>query len=296
MGTRSGTAPRVRGLTAAELVSLVGSSGLAVMVHDAYGRVVEANRACANLLGRELVDVLDGDAFELIAPDERGRARDLLADLVDRAESDGVASVSAECTLLAADGSPVPVLTHLSAASGSAGPMVMACLVDLRPSLARLARVTDAAIRDPLTGLLNRAGLMAHLEARAGSGRPACIALLDLDRLKNVNDTYGHAAGDLLLKRIAAVLTELAVPDGIVSRLAGDEFVVLAETADEPALGRYLATHLAPVRVEVAPGVVLAPTASIGTAPVAGWLSPEQSLGRADESMYAAKRARESRG
>lgn len=294
MGTRSGTSPRVRGLTATELVSLVGATGLAVMVHDAYGRVVEANRACAILLGRDLVDVLDGDVLDLVAPDERDQARDLTTDLIERATTDGVASASVERTLLSADGSPVPVLTHLSATSGTAGPMVMACLVDLRPSLTRLARVADAAIRDPLTGLLNRAGLMAHLAARAVSGRPACIALLDLDRLKNVNDTYGHAAGDLLLQRIAAVLTELSAPDGVVSRLAGDEFVVLAETSDEAALGHYLATHLAPVRVEVAPGVVLAPTASIGTAPVASWLTPEQSVARADDSMYAAKRARES--
>lgn len=282
----AGRPPRARGLTAAELVDLVRTSDLGVLVHDEWWRVVEVNDALAALVGRSVEDVLSMDARDLFEPADRAGAEAAARRLLER----GTRPRTVERTLVRADGTRVPVQAHQSISTAQGVGLVMSCFVDLRPSLARLAQVADAAVRDPLTGLLNRAGLMRQLDSVVRSGATASIALLDLDRLKAVNDTYGHTAGDRLLRRIAVVLGEISAPDGIVSRLAGDEFVVLAATSEDEQLGGYLHAHLAELHVEVAPGIVLAPTASIGTAVVTPGLSPEQVLTLADDSMYAAKR------
>lgn len=88
------------------------------------------------------------------------------------------------------------------------------------------------AMHDRLTGLPNRAWLQDRLEALLAAGSPVAVLLLDLDHFKEVNDTLGHQAGDLLLKHVASRLTGSTRDDVTVSRLGGDEFVLLMPDAD----------------------------------------------------------------
>ena len=85
----------------------------------------------------------------------------------------------------------------------------------------------DLATRDVLTGLINRRGFTEALDAGFATAVPMSLLYLDLDRFKQVNDRYGHATGDELLKCVAQRLVHLAGPDDCVARLGGDEFVVL---------------------------------------------------------------------
>jgi diguanylate cyclase (GGDEF)-like protein len=98
-----------------------------------------------------------------------------------------------------------------------------------------------AATTDFLTGLPNRRAFVAALEAAANEERPFAVAILDLDRFKTVNDTFGHAAGDRLLNRVAERLLRVIGNRGIVSRLGGDEFGILVRDIgrreDAEALG-----------------------------------------------------------
>jgi diguanylate cyclase (GGDEF)-like protein len=84
---------------------------------------------------------------------------------------------------------------------------------------------------DPLTGLPNRAMFkkeMDHkLQASAASGRPFFLLLMDIDHFKDVNDTLGHGAGDMLLVRVARMLRQATPHDALVARLGGDEFAIL---------------------------------------------------------------------
>jgi hypothetical protein len=99
------------------------------------------------------------------------------------------------------------------------------------------------AKHDALTGLLNRQGLIeavdAGLAAAAGDGKPQALLFLDLDNFKGVNDTFGHAVGDRLLKSVAdRLICELSAAE-IAARIGGDEFVVLAAAAThEQAIAR----------------------------------------------------------
>lgn len=125
--------------------------------------------------------------------------------------------------------------------------------------LARRAQRTDhaaaalrrRAITDPLTGALNRRGfeerMSAELARARRTGRPLALAYLDVEGLKNVNDTYGHHAGDRLLQATARLLRENTREEDCAARLGGDEWgVVLAEQdrAGAKAFARRLQSRL----------------------------------------------------
>ncbi|CAB3700720.1 MAG: GGDEF domain-containing protein [Achromobacter sp.] len=109
-----------------------------------------------------------------------------------------------------------------------------------------LRRLTDElrtmATRDPLTGLLNRRGLMDGLEAhfRVRHAAPSHLLIVDIDRFKQINDTYGHQTGDQVLSRVARVLQDTVRQGDLVCRLGGEEFVVVALNSDRDG-----ALHLA---------------------------------------------------
>ena len=138
-------------------------------------------------------------------------------------------------------GQTIQVVAHLAAtrsASLADPTRILLAAVDLSGQTDRMSNLAYAATHDHLTGLFNRAGLLAQLHALLYEGRSASLALLDLDRLKPINDAYGHAMGDHLLRQIGYALHEMTSPDGVAGRLAGDEFVVIADTTHEVELGR----------------------------------------------------------
>ncbi len=175
-------------------------------------------------------------------------------------------------------------------------------LRELSMKLARAnAQLRDQSIRDLLTGLANRAfleqSLALALRQSARSGR--CLGLLfcDLDGFKTVNDELGHQAGDELLRLVAARMEGVARSSDLVARFGGDEFVVLCpDLADEQALGtiseRFAAAVAEPATLG---GAGVRPRLSIGTALARASDSTDALLRRADEAMYAAKRAARAR-
>jgi diguanylate cyclase (GGDEF)-like protein len=146
-----------------------------------------------------------------------------------------------------------------------------------------LGQLTDIALTDALTGLPNRRAWDQRLGATIRSGEPVCVAILDLDFFKNYNDDHGHQAGDRLLKEAAAAWRAELRPSDMLARYGGEEFVVLLNGHD----------------VEVARRVVdrlraATPRAQACSAGVASREDGEGAtalLGRADEALYAAKRA-----
>ncbi len=158
-------------------------------------------------------------------------------------------------------------------------------------------RITYQAHHDPLTGLVNRRRLIEVLHERLGSkrgmDRHMAVVFLDLDGFKEVNDTYGHEAGDRVLIEVARRLQRTARDADLIARVAGDEFVVVlgnigsAEDA-EAASRRHLASLAAPYRVG---SLEVHLSASIGIAIPASSDTPESILRAADHVMYQAKAA-----
>lgn len=149
------------------------------------------------------------------------------------------------------------------------------------------------AEHDPLTGVRNRADLEARLQRTIdGAGRGVAVLFIDLDRMKHVNDTFGHPVGDQVLREVAARLTSLRGPADLLARYGGDEFVLVLAQVTDPAevaatAGRTVGLIAQPVQVG-AETVTL--TGSVGVA-----LVPEdarnaaQAIERADAAMYRAK-------
>jgi diguanylate cyclase (GGDEF)-like protein/PAS domain S-box-containing protein len=168
-------------------------------------------------------------------------------------------------------------------------------LRSLQESLAALA------LRDPLTGLANRHLLHELLEvalARTHRGDlPLAVAFLDLDGLKIVNDTYGHDAGDVVLRETARRLLLLARTADVVARLGGDEFVIVyepSETSSDNFTSRIVETLSSPIAITDFISVHC--TASIGHADTRTvGRDPATLLMAADVAMYEAKRARNRR-
>ena len=165
-------------------------------------------------------------------------------------------------------------------------------------------RARDAAIRlstvDSLTGLYNRTFFFTALEREIArgdrSGRAFCLVMLDLDNLKEVNDRYGHIAGDQVLRSVADMVKGGVRKIDVAARYGGDEFVALLPETD-PTGGWVLAEK---IRLMVAeqgmPGVDPAPTVSVGVVSYpADGRSADALLVSADRAMYASKRGGKNR-
>ncbi|MGY1804908.1 putative bifunctional diguanylate cyclase/phosphodiesterase [Blastococcus sp. SYSU D00922] len=163
--------------------------------------------------------------------------------------------------------------------------------------IAALAVTRREALTDELTGLANRRALLRRVEELCAEGTPVALALLDVDKFKEVNDALGHAAGDDLLCMVARRLEPALRAGDLLGRLGGDEFAVVA--ALEPhlpaaeaalALGTRLHERLAePFPVE---GMFVHASASIGVTTTDDDVArPSHLLRRADVAMYDAKRS-----
>ena len=150
------------------------------------------------------------------------------------------------------------------------------------------------ARRDPLTGLPNRLQFHEELEAALARRQPVTVLFADIDGLKQVNDTFGHAGGDALLAAIGERVRAGLRASDVAARFAGDEFTVLAFEAATPeaaaAAGERLPRTLAePFEID---GVPVHVTASVGAVVTGGDSTDGDSLLRAaDAAMYRAKRA-----
>jgi two-component system cell cycle response regulator len=157
-----------------------------------------------------------------------------------------------------------------------------------------------AAMTDSLTGLYNRRYLETHFEIvnrRLGeSAKPLSLMILDVDRFKDINDAYGHRAGDQVLRAMAGLICDRLRGFDTAARIGGEEFVVLMpETQLDEAmaaahrLGRSIgATHYSVDGIDHD----LAVTVSVGVASaIAGTCTFDELLARADGALYDAKRA-----
>lgn len=170
---------------------------------------------------------------------------------------------------------------------------------ELAAARAEIATLSARTERDPLTDVFNRRGFARELERSLAYvrryGTPAALVYLDLDAFKLVNDRHGHAAGDAVLRQVAAALTASVRGSDVVARLGGDEYAVLMwniSPADARAKAAAMETQIAQTTANSAGGGV---GASAGVTMLEAEDLPADVLARADAAMYARKAARRRR-
>jgi diguanylate cyclase (GGDEF)-like protein len=160
---------------------------------------------------------------------------------------------------------------------------------DLR---ARNAELDHIARSDPLTGLANRRHLDEQLAVHAASAdrhdHELSVAVIDIDNFKSVNDTFGHSAGDVVLREVARRLARSARLEDVVGRWGGEEFLVILPHCgvdDAAVVSERIrqAVEATPVRAEA--GISIPVTVSVGCAGGTG----DRVIERADAALYAAK-------
>ncbi|WP_432524055.1 EAL domain-containing protein [Kineococcus sp. SYSU DK006] len=262
---------------------------------DDAARILQVNSTLCTFTGLSADELLTRDFHDLTHPDDRPEcivsfAPFLLGELTQS---------QVEKRYRHADGSTRwGMLSATVMAAGEGGRPHLLCLIeDVTARKAAEEALRHQALHDALTGLPNRTLLHDRLEhalAAAGrGGQRVGVFFADLDGFKAVNDSAGHAAGDELLREVAARFSACLRPGDTLARLGGDEFAVICPGLSDEAGLRVIADRLLAALRE--PVLLASGTFSIGVsigmslAPAGA--DPELVLGQADGAMYDAKRA-----
>jgi diguanylate cyclase (GGDEF)-like protein/PAS domain S-box-containing protein len=227
------------------------------------------------------------------------RDLDELQDMLDRLLSRGQGSLELEHRMIAKDGTYRWGLCRAITVPGPGGKAarVVGSLTDITERKELEKRLRQAALYDSLTGLPNRSLFMDRMEqafarAERSPEYQFCILFMDLDGFKLVNDTYGHAFGDLLLVTVAERISAHLRGNDTAVRFGGDEFAVLLDSVKSVEHIRTIAKRIqaklsAPYEIE---GQEVLVSATIGIASsTTGYQSPEDMIRDADAAMYREK-------
>jgi diguanylate cyclase (GGDEF)-like protein/PAS domain S-box-containing protein len=267
--------------------AVMDSAVEAIVTTDAVGHIESANPAAEQLFSwseHELVGRPLGDVIPALAVSEEGGLHDVRWE-----EREHMVEAQRK------DTSTVPVDVSLTSTSVHGVEMFTVIARDATVRKLHEDQLEHQATHDPLTGLANRKlfdELLVRAVFRAERGRRALAVLyMDLDGFKDVNDVFGHQAGDRVLTETARRLESVVRPGDIVARLGGDEFVVLCENLASPDDAEKIATRVVQAvgqPIAVAAGVATV-TASVGVAIGALGESAASVVARADEAMYRTK-------
>lgn len=183
----------------------------------------------------------------------------------------------------------LPVTAGLGARNARASELAE----EQRTLLERTRELAKKAVTDPLTGVLNRAGFLkaAHLAMNDSAKRPLWLIAIDIDYFKQVNDTYGHQAGDEALIWIASVLRSALRHDDVLARIGGDEFLALLPARSEQEV-RTICSRLV-TSVSTAPrlvqGKLMPLSISCGGAFARSGMTIDALMQEADRALYEAK-------
>lgn len=199
--------------------------------------------------------------------------------------------IPSELSLLAQDES---ISLHLGILSIALAPMVTASITASRNDAVRKLRYL--AEHDSLTGLLNQQTFyqqaQTQLDWYTQTHTPHCMLILDLDHFKQVNDNYGHTAGDLVIQTVAKVLRAELRDGDIAGRVGGEEFSVLLSDCDPTQannIAERIRLHIAKTPITLKNGHVLQLTTSIGIAHAQKTCELNKLLHKADKALYRAK-------
>jgi len=287
-------------MLALEQASLLDKARDAIFVIDMSSRITYWNKGAERLYGWEAKEAQGQRMSDLLCDDHAAYSEAYQTALVE-------GEWAGELSQRRRDGSGLHADTRwtvVPADPASGIPQkILVISTDISERKSNEARIHRLAYYDALTELPNRASLLDHLRrALLGSARSrkiGALMFLDLDNFKTLNDTHGHAAGDMLLQAVARRLEHSVREADMVARLGGDEFVILVQPDDddletaahhaETVAAKVVAAMRAPFQLA---DFMYAVSTSVGVTMISGATDTvESALKQADTAMYQAKAA-----
>lgn len=228
---------RKKAETELKIAATAFESQESMMVMDANHLILRVNQSFSNMTGYTATEVIGKSATMFRAGDQD---ESFYAAMWDSINKEGV--WQGEVQNKRKSGEVYPGHVSISAVKNQAGIVTnyVSTLTDITKSKTAENEIKHLAFYDPLTGLPNRRLLLDRLTqaltSNARSGKEGALLFIDLDHFKTLNDTEGHAVGDLLLQQVAARLTAAIREGDTVARLGGDEFVVMLEDLSEQVI------------------------------------------------------------
>lgn len=284
-------------LSESDFRAIVTEAPDAIVTMTVDGRISTFNRAAERMFGYSQHEIT-GQSFTNLLP-ERARERLRLAFNhfleYEGSQDSGQSWITGG---LRQDGSEFPVEVSIAGGHHGSRHLITAVVRDATTRMHHEEQLTHRAFHDSLTGLPNRSLFMDRLEHAlervARIGNEVAVIFVDLNKLKMVNDSYGHQAGDALLVEVGRRIASCLRPGDTVARISGDEFTILLEDVhgvQEAARTAERIIELLAMPVEYGSSTIT-PSASIGIA-LSGraGVTPAEMLRRADTAMYGAKRS-----
>ncbi|RST84724.1 ammonium transporter [Aquibium carbonis] len=288
--SRSDAAMAVRDAEEAERLSALSEATFEAIWIVRDGRLVDGNHRLEALLGERIEDLRGREVLSLFPSEHRS----FLSAASDREHQHPF-----ETEIIDAQGARVPIEIRGRLITYKGAPSQVCCLVDLRARKDAEERIRYLALHDTLTGLPNRTLFNERLAVAVANADDihgiAALLFVDLDRFKDVNDVYGHPAGDLVIRTAAERMQAIGGPDVTVARLGGDEFAILLPSIDfanQAADFAYRIVSQLILPITLADGHVVRVGASVGVSicPRDG-TDPAQLISRADIALYEAKKS-----
>ncbi|MDH6268885.1 Amt family ammonium transporter [Rhizobium sp. SG_E_25_P2] len=278
-----------RDLQEADRVAALANAALeAILVHIG-GTIVDANDQFSKLFGGPRHEVIGRGLLDFVTSEEAERLKPRLGAQGEQ---------TFETMMVSADGEHIPIEVRSRSIFYRAKPARVVCIIDLRERKAAEQRIRYMAQHDPLTGLPNRVLFNEELARRTASseqGASHALALVDIDHFKDINDVYGHQAGDKVICEVSRRLSEVSGAHTMVARLGGDEFaVIILNAAFENQLTdlglRLVRAFRTPV--DIGGGVACPVSVSIGMARCPDHAEkPDDLIALADIALYESKNA-----
>jgi diguanylate cyclase (GGDEF)-like protein/PAS domain S-box-containing protein len=278
------------------LAAIVDQSDDAILAVDRNGVISAWNRGAERLFGRPAGEALGHPMTEVVPRHRLGAEAQIMRRVLDGE------TIGYETQRVRADHTLLEVSVIASPIRDANGEVVAASAIarDITERKMLEYRLEHLANRDPLTGLLNRRAFQEELDRTVRFVRryrlQAALVVIDVDHFKYINDTYGHAAGDAVLRRVSDLLRHRLRDTDVIGRLGGDEFALILPGTPPEQAQTVAAELLETLREDMDighDGQLVRLTASFGIAPVEATtlFTPDQLLVHADIAMYEAKEA-----
>jgi diguanylate cyclase (GGDEF)-like protein/PAS domain S-box-containing protein len=268
-------------------------TGIYLIQHD---RLVYVNRRLADMFGYSRQEMLElPSLLNVIAPEDHA----LVAERLRQRVTGEIAAIEYTVRGVKKDGDPITLDVRSARTVHEGAPAVIGSMLDITDR----KRLEDAlhalTLTDDLTGLYNRRGFVTlgerHIELARRKGREMLLIFADIDGLKSINDTYGHAAGDQALVDAARLLRTTYRSADIIARLGGDEFTVFPLEANHESAEILVSRLTQNIARENAVGdrpYVLSLSVGVGRFDPVRCQTVQQVLEEADRELYERKRQR----